>query len=118
MWGDAREHAGVDPFDLSGQVAVITGGGTGIGRAISLLLARHGATVVLASRSAAHLDRGLTFATNGDRGVCIKFHRSVRGIAPLGLLRHPALTVTVEDVDGLVARLGGETAEAGGERAG
>lgn len=33
-------------FDLSGQTAVITGGNTGIGRAISLALARSGASVV------------------------------------------------------------------------
>jgi hypothetical protein len=57
------------------------------------------------------LDRGLTFATNGDRGVCIRFHRPVRGIEPLGVLRHPALTVTVADVDGLVERLRQPTPE-------
>lgn len=45
-------------------------------------------------------DRGLTFATNGDRGVCVSFHEPVRGMAPVGPLRHPALTVTVADVDG------------------
>ena len=52
----------------------------------------------------AHLslaDRGLTFATNGDRGLCIRFHEPVRGIDPTGVLKHPALTVTVADVDGL-----------------
>jgi hypothetical protein len=50
----------------------------------------------------AHLsfsDRGLTFATNPDRGVCIRFHEPVRGIDPTGALRHPGLTVTVEDVE-------------------
>ena len=50
-------------------------------------------------------DRGLTFATNGERGARISFHAPVRGLDPLGLLRHPELTVTVEDVDGLVERL-------------
>ncbi|MDQ3631299.1 MAG: hypothetical protein M3417_08565 [Actinomycetota bacterium] len=50
-------------------------------------------------------DRGLTFATNGDRGVCISFRSPVRGIEPLGLLRHPTLTVTVLDVDGLASLL-------------
>jgi hypothetical protein len=49
-------------------------------------------------------DRGLTFATNGGRGVCITFVNPVRGIDPLGIFRHPELTVTVEDVEGL-ARL-------------
>lgn len=46
-------------------------------------------------------DRGLTFATNGDRGVCIQFHEPVHGMAPVGPLRHPGLTVTVADVEGL-----------------
>lgn len=50
-------------------------------------------------------DRGLTFATNGERGVCMTFAMPVRGIEPLGLLRHPELTVTVEDVGGLAELL-------------
>jgi NAD(P)-dependent dehydrogenase (short-subunit alcohol dehydrogenase family) len=37
-------------FDLTGRVAVITGGGTGIGRGAALVLAEHGANVVLAGR--------------------------------------------------------------------
>ena len=60
----------------------------------------------------AHLslaDRGLTFSTNARRGLCIRFHEPVRGLAPTDRLRHPALTVTVADVDGLAAAL----AEAG-----
>lgn len=50
-------------------------------------------------------DHGLTFATNGERGVLISFHTPVRGLEPTGLLRHPELTVTVADVAGLVERL-------------
>lgn len=41
---------------LEGRVAVITGGGTGIGRAIAREYARLGAKVVIASRSAEHLE--------------------------------------------------------------
>jgi hypothetical protein len=47
-------------------------------------------------------DRGLTFASNGDRGVCINFHSPVPGIARI---RHPELTVTVLDVDALMKAL-------------
>jgi len=54
----------------------------------------------------AHLsftDRGVTFATNGRRGLCIRFHEPVRALACTGRLRHPGLTVTVADVEGLAA---------------
>jgi hypothetical protein len=50
-------------------------------------------------------DRGLTFATNGDRGVLISFRTPVRGLDPLGVLRHPELTVTVAEVDRLAELL-------------
>jgi NAD(P)-dependent dehydrogenase (short-subunit alcohol dehydrogenase family) len=39
-----------DRFRLDGRVAVITGGGTGIGRGAALVLAEHGAHIVLAGR--------------------------------------------------------------------
>jgi hypothetical protein len=56
----------------------------------------------------AHLslaDRGLTFATNGDQGVCVALRVPVPGIEPTGHLRHPNLTMTVADCDALVAAL-------------
>jgi NAD(P)-dependent dehydrogenase (short-subunit alcohol dehydrogenase family) len=43
------------PFDLSGLVAVVTGGGRGIGRGIATALAAAGAKVVLAGRTEATL---------------------------------------------------------------
>ncbi|MEV1291660.1 DUF1990 family protein [Pseudonocardia sp. NPDC049635] len=48
-------------------------------------------------------DRGVTFGTNTRRGVCIRFHRPVPGLEPLGLLRHPGVTVTVRDPELLAA---------------
>jgi hypothetical protein len=50
-------------------------------------------------------DIGLTFASNGDRGVRVDFADKVTGMDPIGLLRHPELTVTVADVEGLAALL-------------
>jgi NAD(P)-dependent dehydrogenase (short-subunit alcohol dehydrogenase family) len=46
-----------NPFDLAGKTAVVTGGGTGIGRASALLYARYGANLVLAGRTLESLDR-------------------------------------------------------------
>jgi hypothetical protein len=50
-------------------------------------------------------DLGLTFATNGDRGVLVTFQEKVPGMEPTGRMKHPELTVTVADIDGLVALL-------------
>jgi hypothetical protein len=58
-------------------------------------------------------DLGLTFASNGDRGVEITFHQKIAGVEPLGLLRHPELTVTVAEADALAELLAQRT---GGER--
>lgn len=48
-------------------------------------------------------DRGLTFGTTTEGGVCVSFENAVTGLDPLGVLRHPGLTVTVDDLDGFVA---------------
>ena len=56
----------------------------------------------------AHLsftDRGVTFATNGDRAVCVRFDEPVRVLDPTGRLRHPGATLTVADPPALVAAL-------------
>ncbi len=54
-------------MNLNGQIAVVTGAGRGIGSAVSVALAGAGATVVLVSRTTAHLEavrRGIE-ATGG-----------------------------------------------------
>jgi hypothetical protein len=56
----------------------------------------------------AHLsfaDRGVTFATNGARAVCVRFHEPVKAIDPTGLVRHPGATFTVADPPALIAAL-------------
>jgi hypothetical protein len=46
-------------------------------------------------------DRGVTFATTRERGLCIGLRRPRKALDPLGILRHPGLTVTVADPEEL-----------------
>jgi NAD(P)-dependent dehydrogenase (short-subunit alcohol dehydrogenase family) len=58
------------PCNLTGQTALITGAGRGIGRGVSLALARAGAAVVLAARTAAQLDTvAAEIAAAGGRAI-------------------------------------------------
>ena len=50
-------------------------------------------------------DRGVSFATNGDRAVCLQFHEPVTGIDPTSRIKHPGATLTVADPAGLRALL-------------
>lgn len=43
-------------FDLTGKVAIVTGGSGGIGRAIAVGLAKHGSDVVVAARTLGRLE--------------------------------------------------------------
>jgi 3-oxoacyl-[acyl-carrier protein] reductase len=57
-----------DPFSVAGKSVVITGGGTGIGAAIAREFARRSARVLIASRSAEHLEP-VAAAIRGEGGV-------------------------------------------------
>ena len=58
MMSMASSQPGLTPLlDFTGRVAIVTGGGTGIGAATARLLASHGADVVIASRTADELER-------------------------------------------------------------
>jgi NAD(P)-dependent dehydrogenase (short-subunit alcohol dehydrogenase family) len=52
-------HPMTNPFRLTNEIALITGGGTGIGLGIAACMARAGATVVLAGRREAELQRAV-----------------------------------------------------------
>jgi len=51
-------------------------------------------------------DHGITFATSTDRGVEISFCEPVPALAPTEAIRHPTLTVTVDDPETLMTVLG------------
>ena len=51
------------------------------------------------------VDHGATFGTNADRGVCVVFHEPVGALLGRDRFRHPGLTVTVGDPEGLARSL-------------
>ena len=66
----------MDRFDLSGKVAVVTGGSRGLGRAMVTAFAEHGADVVIASRkveACEALAAEVTAATGRD-AIGVAFH--------------------------------------------
>lgn len=50
-------------------------------------------------------DRGVSFTTNGDRALCLRFHEPVPGIDPTATITHPGATLSVADPDALAAAL-------------
>lgn len=64
--------------DFSGRVAVVTGGGTGIGAATALLLASLGAKVAIASRSAERLEKAAAEINAASGNECIAIPTDVR----------------------------------------
>lgn len=60
-------------FDLGGKVAVVTGGGNGIGRACSLMLAAYGAAVVIADLKRADAEKVANEITShGGRALALE----------------------------------------------
>ncbi len=51
-------------------------------------------------------DRGVSFTTNGERALCVRFHAPVPALDPTGHLRHPGATMSVGDPEGLAQALG------------
>lgn len=58
--------------DLAGQIAIVTGGGRGIGRAIALGLAKAGASVMVSARSTSEIEEtaDLIRAAGGKAAAC------------------------------------------------
>lgn len=50
-------------------------------------------------------DRGVSFTTNADDAVCLRFARPVAGIDPTRRIKHPGATLTLQDVPGFITEL-------------
>jgi NAD(P)-dependent dehydrogenase (short-subunit alcohol dehydrogenase family) len=67
-----------DKFNLRGQVAIVTGGGTGIGKAIALRLAAEGMSVVVTGRRAEALEDAVAqIEKNGGQALALPSDVSV-----------------------------------------
>jgi NAD(P)-dependent dehydrogenase (short-subunit alcohol dehydrogenase family) len=61
------------PGTFTGSVAVVTGGGTGLGKAIAVEFARQGAAVAILSRNPEHLARGVeAIEATGARALALQ----------------------------------------------
>jgi NAD(P)-dependent dehydrogenase (short-subunit alcohol dehydrogenase family) len=90
---------------LTGLVALVTGGGRGIGRAIALGLAAAGADVAVAARSADELERvAAAVRTLGRRAL----------VVPTDMMQHTAVDAMVERVARECGRLDVLVNNAGG----
>jgi 2-deoxy-D-gluconate 3-dehydrogenase len=92
----------MDPFDLTGRVAIVTGGNGGIGLGMARGLARAGATVVIAGRNAAKSAEAVkTIAEAGGSASAVAVdvvdEASCRAMVATTVERHGRLDVLVNN---------------------
>ena len=95
-----------DLFGLTGRTALVTGGSSGIGRAIAAALAGAGAHVIIAARTVAALERAASDITEGSAAVAaggrvswvradLADRAGAHALADAVLEREPAVDVVV-----------------------
>src|SRR2546426_7858371 len=90
------------PFSLEGKTAIVTGGGTGIGKSIAIEFARAGADVALCSRKLEHLEPVAKEITNlGQRtfavAVDVRQEDQVKGIVERAVSEWGRLDIMVNN---------------------
>jgi 3-oxoacyl-[acyl-carrier protein] reductase len=106
--------ASVSPRSLEGKTALVTGASQGIGRAIALRLASHGARVILAARNQAKLEAVAAEITSADghasvQSLDIGDEASIKAAAKAALADSGAVDILVNNAgitrDGLLMRM-------------
>lgn len=96
---------------LDGRVALVTGGGRGIGRAIALELAREGATIAVTARTESQLDAVVAEAREiGSEGLALPADAMVQaeaqGVVASTIEAFGQIDILVNNVGGGVTRSG------------
>jgi len=87
-----------NPFRLDGKVALVTGAGRGIGRAVALALAAAGAELVLNSRTPAELEEVAgEIAARGGKARPLPFDVTDSAVAQAAIAALPGLDILVNN---------------------
>ena len=84
--------------ELSGQVAIVTGGSRGIGRAIAVALAEHGPTIILVGRDRAMLDESVALvnaAVGLKAGIYVQYVSTFFAGIIIGFIKGWRLTLVM-----------------------
>jgi len=111
------------PFSLDGKTAIVTGGGTGIGKSIAIEFARAGADVALCSRKLEHLEPVVKAVRDIGKAVGLSeaaVRQRVQKLVETGVMQIVAVTDPMQvgfarqamvaisatgDIDGITKRL-------------